>query len=86
VSTDWTRATPLVTEVSYSQTFDAGLYVPFRILWANAEGPGTFNATITAPGGLVIVNNVTTFAGPWVTTGSCDGSYVVPFEPFGKET
>lgn len=65
----------------------AGTYVPFRVLLAQAGGPWYLSITITAPDGTVLMSpDATAPISKNLVKYSCDGSIAAPFQHFGSET
>lgn len=64
-----------------TKTLDAGSYYPIRIIYANGDGSGIFEMTVTDPEGKPLAlmgNNLVQF--------SCDHSLAAEFPAFGMET
>lgn len=67
---------------SVSQTYDAGLYIPIRFLYFNAQGGASFFLRITAPDGTVILDQGSV-ANDYIIQ-SCDRGPAVPYAPWGS--
>ncbi|KAI0840888.1 GLEYA domain-containing protein [Hypoxylon sp. FL0890] len=84
----WSRANDalLVTTDSPNQsgsipvTLNAGDYLPFRIMYAQAQGGAEFQLSITAPDGTVISNTAGT---PYLLQFPCGGQ---PYPAWGSES
>lgn len=90
--TGWTRdnadAINIVNEgqtVTFTATFEAGVYYPIRIVFGQAQGPASFSASVSAPDGTVILSS-SSGPSPFLVQYSCDGVLAPQFEPFGAET
>jgi hypothetical protein len=88
----WTRgnadATAIISGVSSasaSPELISGQYLPFRIVFGNAQGAVKFNFRLTAPDGTVILDSNTS-ASEFLVRYSCDGTSALPFPDFGSET
>ncbi|CAD0093002.1 unnamed protein product [Aureobasidium mustum] len=88
----WTRANADATAVivgrpSASATVDLvqGQYLPFRVVFGQAQGAVSFYLTLTAPDGTVILNSDTPDS-PFLVQFSCDGTSAPAFPAFGSET
>ncbi|KAL7764891.1 hypothetical protein ACKLNR_006036 [Fusarium oxysporum f. sp. zingiberi] len=62
----------------------AGVYIPIRFVYGQAQYGGGFTFTVTAPNGQVLVGNDVT-ASPYVVRYSCDGINAPAYPPFGQE-
>ncbi|KAL2681421.1 hypothetical protein Neosp_009032 [[Neocosmospora] mangrovei] len=69
---------------SFSIDLPAGVYVPIRFVYGQAQYGGGFSFTITTPSGQVIVSNEAT-SSPYVVRYSCDGILAPQYPPFGQE-
>ncbi|KAI8714922.1 PA14 domain-containing protein [Fusarium sp. LHS14.1] len=69
---------------SFSIDLPAGVYVPIRLVYGQAQYGGGFYFTITTPSGQVIVSNEAT-SSPYVVRYSCDGILAPEYPPFGQE-
>ena len=83
---DVIRSYGTAAPLDFKQTFQQGEYVPIRIIYANAAGPGTFVAEIKAPDGTVIIGAGTTKESPYLIQYSCDRVEAPKFSPYGSET
>ncbi|KAH0387173.1 hypothetical protein E4T50_15899 [Aureobasidium sp. EXF-12298] len=88
----WTRDNADATAVifgnpSASATVDLvqGQYLPFRVVFGQAQGAVSFYLTLTAPDGTVILNSDTSNS-PFLVQFSCDGTSAPAFPAFGSET
>ncbi|KAG9565831.1 hypothetical protein KCU71_g3916, partial [Aureobasidium melanogenum] len=88
----WTRANADATAVifgnpSASATIDLvqGQYLPFRIVFGQAQGAISFYLSVAAPDGTVILNSNTPNS-QFLVRFSCDGTLAPEFPPFGSET
>jgi len=72
---------------SASATVDLvqGQYLPFRIVFGQAQGAVSFYLSVTAPDGTVILNSNTP-GSPFLVQYSCDGTSAPAFPAFGSET
>lgn len=64
-----------------TKTLTAGSYLPIRIIWANGDGSGIFDMTVTGPTGQPLAlmgNNLVQFP--------CDHSLAPAFPDYGSET
>jgi hypothetical protein len=68
-------------QVSVSQTFAAGQFVPLRFLYVNAQGGASMFLNITAPDGTIILSQDSP-ASDYIIQG-CDGGPAVPYAPWG---
>ncbi|KAH7259427.1 GLEYA domain-containing protein [Fusarium redolens] len=62
----------------------AGVYIPIRFVYGQAQYGGGFTFTVTAPNGQVLVGNDVT-ASPYIVRNSCDGITAPTYPPFGSE-
>ncbi|RGP81275.1 hypothetical protein FLONG3_419 [Fusarium longipes] len=62
----------------------AGVYIPIRFVYGQAQYGGGFTFTVTAPNGLVLVGNDVQ-SSPYVVRNSCDGVQAPAYPPFGNE-
>ncbi|KEQ69416.1 hypothetical protein M436DRAFT_55739, partial [Aureobasidium namibiae CBS 147.97] len=88
----WTRGNADATAVifgspSASATVNLvqGDYLPFRIVFGQAQGEISFYLSLTAPDGTVILDS-TTPDSKFLVRYSCDGSSAPEFPAFGSET
>ncbi|KAK6363608.1 hypothetical protein TWF730_001032 [Orbilia blumenaviensis] len=64
----------------------AGTYYPIRILWGNGQDAASFDFTITAPTGEVIISRDSTTPSPYLVSRVCDSTQYPNFPAFGAET
>ncbi|EXM19845.1 hypothetical protein FOTG_12284, partial [Fusarium oxysporum f. sp. vasinfectum 25433] len=62
----------------------AGVYIPIRFIYGQAQYGGGFTFTVTTPNGQVLVGNDVT-ASPYIVRYSCDGIIAPAYLPFGSE-
>ncbi|KAF5985149.1 conidiospore surface protein [Fusarium coicis] len=62
----------------------AGVYIPIRFVYGQAQYGGGFTFSVTAPNGQVLVSNDIT-ASPYIVQHSCDGVTAPQYPPFGQE-
>lgn len=60
-------------------------YLPFRIVFGQAQGPVDFYFTVAAPDGTIILDSDTENS-PYLVQYSCDGTTAPAFPAFGSET
>ncbi|KAI1765274.1 GLEYA domain-containing protein [Hypoxylon sp. FL1150] len=70
---------------SFRRDLDGGRFYPMRFVFADAQGGGNFNLTITSPSGVIVHQSGRD--SDWVVRTSCDLGISAPrFPDFGKET
>jgi hypothetical protein len=62
----------------------AGVYIPIRFVYGQAQYGGGFIFTVTAPNGQVLVGNDVE-SSPYIVRYSCDGVDAPAYLPFGQE-
>ncbi|KAF5645834.1 conidiospore surface protein [Fusarium tjaetaba] len=62
----------------------AGVYIPIRFVYGQAQYGGGFTFSVTAPNGQILVSNDVT-ASPYIVQYSCDGVTAPQYPPFGQE-
>ena len=87
----WDRSNAnLVADLTYpDQTYTVNLvegeYYPMRFMWANGDGPGNFEFSVTAPDGTTILD-ADTVSSPYVVQYSCDGVSAPEYASWGSES
>ncbi|KAF0642294.1 hypothetical protein FPSE5266_04031 [Fusarium pseudograminearum] len=69
---------------SYEIAIPAGLYIPIRVVYGQAQYGGGFTFKVTAPSGQVLLGDNAVSSG-LVVRHSCDGVNAPQFPPFGQE-
>ncbi|KAM0297322.1 hypothetical protein ACHAPM_009855 [Fusarium culmorum] len=69
---------------SYEIAIPAGLYIPIRVVYGQAQSGGGFTFKVTAPSGQVLLGDNADSSG-LVVRHSCDGVNAPQFPPFGQE-
>jgi hypothetical protein len=70
--------------ISKTATYNAGEWVPIRVMWGNVGGDGLFGISITAPDGTEIVGSDIA-SSLYLVQYSCDGTSP-PYQPWNQET
>lgn len=76
----------VAADAAFTVTLAAGAYLPFRVMYTNAELYATFDVEVYDPTGTKIFGNDTAVANAQIVQYSCDGVAAPAFLPFGAET